>query len=238
MAPAIAFGVACTLVLGCGLIKKKKPPTDDDEPLANAPTVQAGGTGAKNEKDVLRYKNEVPLFDEPAVIAKDGVRARTFPGTGADVSAVPRGTTVLKKAKLFSTGVLVLFDDPASGNGTKLLGWITPDSLVGGPAIPVAPILTGPKPVTTATATARDAGLAAVDAGKPVAVVDAGGGGGAVPAAPAALLQVLPNRGTCPAGFTLVGVFCRRPCTADGNCPANSFCTLGSGARKTCAATR
>ena len=233
--PALALVLSLSSVAGCGLVKKKKPVVDD-EPLPSAPTVAVGGTGAKNEKDVLRYANETPAFDEVAVIGKDGVKAKTFPATGADVASLPRGTTVVKKAKFFSTGVLVLFDDPATANGTKLLGWIAPEALVAGPVATAtaAPALTAPKvPIPVG---AKDAGLgvdagASLDAGK--AVVDAGGG-----SAPPALLQVNPSAGKCPAGFVLVGPFCRRPCTTDRECPVSSFCTLSIGSRKTCAATR
>lgn len=230
--PALALGLSLSLVAGCGLVKKKKPVVDD-EPPPSAPAVAVGATGAKNEKAVLRYANETPAFDEVAVIGKDGVKAKTFPATGADVASLPRGTTVVKKAKFFSTGVLVLFDDPATSNGTKLLGWIAPEALVAGP-VATAPVLTASK--LPAPVGAKDAGLgvdagASVDAGKPV--VDAGGG-----SAPPALLQVNPSAGTCPAGFALVGPFCRRPCTTDRECPVSSFCTLSVGSRKTCAATR
>ncbi|HSO32495.1 MAG TPA: hypothetical protein VLT33_08265 [Labilithrix sp.] len=230
--PAVALVLAFTFVAGCGFLKKKKP-VDDDESTTNAPVVQVGGTGAKNEKDVLRYANETPAFDEAAVIGKDGVKAKTFPATGADVASLPRGTVVVKKAKFFSTGILVLFDDPATANGTKLMGWIAPEALIAGPATTatatVAPIFTAPK--IAVDAGPKDAGLSAVDAGK--AVVDAGG-----VVAPTALLQVNPTAGKCPAGFALVGPFCRRPCNADRDCPANSFCTLSIGSRKTCASTR
>jgi hypothetical protein len=230
----VAVALSCTFVLGCVL--KKKRPVDDDDPVTNAPTVTVGGTGAKNEKDIVRYKNETPLGDEPAIIARDGVRAKTFPTTGADIATIPRGATVLKKAKFFNTGILVLFDDPATGNGTKLMGWIAPEALGAPTAVPTLttpPLFTPPK--VAVDAGPKDAG-ASVDAGKPVVVVDAGGGGGGT--APAALLQVLPTAGKCPAGFTLIQPFCRRPCSADRDCPVNSFCTQSAGPRKTCSATR
>lgn len=229
----LSLVLSATLVLGCSLLKKKRPAADEDESVTNAPTVSVGGTGAKNEKDILRYANETKIFDEPAIIGRDGVKAKTFPSTGADIATIPKGSTVIKKAKFFSTSILVTFDDPTTNDGTKLMGWIVPEAL-------------GPPPVATATATAapvftgakvapKDAGLP-VDAGKPAAI-DAGGGGGA--AAPTALLQVVPAPGNrCPAGFALFPPFCRRPCNADKDCPPNAICTQGSFSRKTCAATR
>jgi hypothetical protein len=239
MRPAVLLGVTLsfTFVLGCGLIKKKQPAPEDDESVTNAPTVKVGGTGAKNEKDVLRYANETAIADEPGVIGKDGgVKAKTFPASGADVATIPKGAVVVKKAKFFSTGVLVLFDDPATGDGTKLMGWISPEALGTAAITPSAstatasPTFTAPK-VTVDAGAPKDAGTAA-DAGKAV-VADAGGG-----TAPTALLQVNPVAGKCPAGFVLIAPFCRRPCTADRDCPASSFCTQGAGSRKTCSATK
>ena len=237
--PAVALALSFTFVLGCGLLKKKKPAADDDdESVTNAPTVTVGGTGAKNEKDVLRYKNETALADEPGIIGKDGVKAKTFPATGADVATLSKGATVVKKATFFSTGVLVLFDDPAAP-GTKLMGWIAPEALSAPTAATATatatPVFTAPKPVAL-DAGLKDAGTgldagAGLDAGK--AVVDAGG-----TTAPTVLLQTNPIAGKCPAGFALIPPFCRRPCNADRDCPANSFCTQSAGPKKTCSATR
>ena len=230
--PAIALVLSFSFVAGCGFLKKKKP-VDDDESITNAPTVTVGGSGAKNEKDVLRYANETLIADEPAVIGKDGVKAKTFPATGADVATIAKGATVVKKAKFFSTGVLVTFDDPATADGTKLMGWIAPEAL-GAPAVATATatatqVFTAPK--VAVDAGPKDAGAVA-DAGK--AVVDAGGGS----TGPTALLQTNPIAGKCPAGFALIPPFCRRPCNADRDCPANSFCTQSAGPKKTCSATK
>src|SRR5512143_3848540 len=101
MKRAIAFGVALTLVTGCGLLKKKAAGDDLD-----AATVVVTGTGAKNEKDVLRYASEDKVADEAASIAKDGVTPRTYPGLGVVVATLPKGYAVTKIAKYFSTGVL------------------------------------------------------------------------------------------------------------------------------------
>ena len=234
---SVAIVLSLSIVVGCSLLKKKKA-LDDDESTANAPTVTVGGSGAKNEKDVLRYANETLIADEPAVIGKDGVKAKTFPATGADVATLAKGSTVVKKAKFFSTGVLVLFDDPATADGTKLMGWIAPEAL-GAPAVATATatatqVFTAPR--VAVDAGPKDAGAVAdagtiADAGRPA--VDAGGGTG-----PTALLQTNPIAGKCPAGFSLIPPFCRRPCNADRDCPANSFCTQGAGSKKTCSSTR
>jgi len=235
-APAIALVLSFSFVLGCGFLKKKKP-VEDDESTTNAPTVTVGGSGAKNEKDVLRYANETLIADEPAVIGKDGVKAKTFPATGADVATLSKGATVVKKAKFFSTGILVIFDDPATADGTKLMGWIAPEALGAPTAATATPtatatqVFTAPKPTAAVDAGAKDAGVVA-DAGKPA--VDAGGGS----TGPTALLQTNPLAGKCPAGFALIPPFCRRPCNADRDCPANSFCTQSAGPKKTCSATK
>ena len=234
--PAVVALGLLTVVAGCGLLKKKKTP-EADESVSNAPTVTVAGSGAKNERDVLRYANETPLADEPGVIAKDGVKARTFPATGAEVATLPKGAIVIKKARFFSTGVLVLFDDPSTADGTKLLGWIAPEGLTAtGAATATATATASPTQVFTAPKVALDAGPkdagSTADAGK--AGVDAGGAN----VAPTALLQVNPIAGKCPAGFALIPPFCRRPCNADRDCPASSFCTQSAGPKKTCSSTR
>lgn len=226
-----SFQVVVTVALsvavlgGCDLLKKKKNAGSfEDDPVSNAPTVTVGGTGAKNEKDVLRYANETVVADELGVIGKDGTKTKTFPGTGADISTLNKGVVVTKKAKFFSTGILVVYDDPATADGTKLMGWIPPEAIA-------APSATTTQAFTAKPVAPKDAGAGVADAGT---AVDAGGA-----ARPTALLQVIPSTGgKCPAGFALFGPFCRRPCNADGDCPANSFCTQGSNAKKTCSATK
>jgi hypothetical protein len=238
--PLFALLLASTFVIGCGLLKKKKD-AEDEPPVANAPTVTVTGTGAKNEKDVLRYAAETKVASEPATIGKDGVKAKTFPSSGADVATLSKGTTVVKLAKFFSTGVLVVFDDPTTGDGTKLMGWIAPEALaVPAAGVTAAPVLTAPK--VAVDAGPKDAGLAAVDAG--------GGGGSAIadagraaaadagPVQSSGTITALPGpTKACPAGMILVGPLCRRPCSADGDCPKGAFCTSSSG-KKTCSATR
>lgn len=237
--PALGLVLSCTLIFGCSLLKKKKDAgAEEDPPVANAPTVTVTGSGAKNEKDVLRYASETKIAYERATVGKDGVKAKTFPSSGADVAPLSKGTTVVKIAKYFSTGVLVLFDDPTTADGTKLMGWIAPEALAAPTAAPTAaPVFTAPKvvvdaglKVATADAGVVDAGGAA-DAGKATAV-DAGGSPTST-----ALLQVQPTTGKCPAGFVLVAPFCRRPCIVDSNCPAGTFCTTSAG-KKTCSATK
>ena len=226
LAVACLWSLVALTLSGCFL--KKKKPVDDDEPSATStPTVTVGGTGAKNEKDVLRYANETPVSDIAAVIGKDGTKAKTFPASGGDVATLNKGAVVVQKAKFFSTGILVLFDDPTTNDGTKLLGWIAPSALD----------VTAPKPTVTSTAVpvikpvAVDAGVKPVDAG--VAVV--------VPL-PAGALVAQPNAQTklCPAGMTLFTNqnLCRRPCVTDAQCPSGTFCTNGAGPKKSCAATR
>lgn len=237
--PALGLLLSCTLIFGCSLLKKKNKDAgaEEDPPVANAPTITVTGSGAKNEKDVLRYASETKIADEPATIGRDGTKAKTFPASGADVATLSKGTTVVKIAKYFSTGVLVTFDDPTTGDGTKLMGWIAPEALAA-PAVAqtAAPVFTA-----TAAKTVVDAGVKTADAG----VVDAGGAADAGKAGvadagaagPAPLLQVLPTAGKCPAGFVLVTPFCRRPCAADGDCPKGTFCTSSAG-KKTCSATK
>jgi hypothetical protein len=231
--PAVALVLACTFVVGCGLLKKKKDAGTDDQPPANAPTVTVTGTGAKNEKDVLRYASETKIAEEPATIGKDGVKVRTFPASGAEVATLSKGTTVVKLAKFFSTGVLVLFDDPTTGDGTKLMGWIPPEAVAAPAATTTAaPVFTAPKVVVDAgpkdAGGVGDAGAAA-DAGK--AAADAGS---ATPAI--GTITALPTNGKCPTGMTLVGPLCRRPCTTDADCKG-AFCTSSAG-KKTCSATK
>ena len=229
----VSVALIVAILGGCDLLKKKRNAGSfEDDPVSNAPTVTVGGTGAKNEKDVLRYANETAVADELGVIGKDGTKTKTFPGTGADISTLNKGVVVTKKAKFFSTGILVVYDDPATADGTKLMGWIPPEAIA---APSATPIPTATQAFTTKPAAPKDAGAGVADAA--AAAVDAGGA-----ARPTALLQVIPSTGgKCPAGFALFGPFCRRPCNADGDCPANSFCTQtsnASNAKKTCSATK
>jgi hypothetical protein len=224
---ALAVVLASSLVVGCSVLRKKRDAGTEDPPVTNAPTVSASGTGAKNEKDVLRYANETKLASEPGIIGKDVAKVKTFPGSGADVATLTKGTAVTQLAKYFSTGVLVLFDDPRAVDGSKLLGWVAPEAL--------APPVTA-HPGVPATATAR---VVALDAGGP-ASTDAGAAkpDAAAPGAPTPLLQVLPTAGKCPPGYAVFGPFCRRPCSADGDCPKGTFCTVGTGGKRSCSATR
>ncbi|MEA2753154.1 MAG: hypothetical protein QOI41_7297 [Myxococcales bacterium] len=236
LAPALVLVMSCTFVLGCKFLKKKGADGGADE---DAATVTVTGTGAKNEKDVLRYASETKVADEPGVIGKDVTKARTFPASGAEVATLSKGTQVIQLAKFFSTGVLVIFTDPAASDGSKLMGWITPESLAAAPAATTTntatPVFTAAKPVD---AGAKDSGVTdagadaggAADAGK---AADAGAttGGAAITAPPGA-------GGTCPGGFVLVQppALCRKICASDLDCPKGSGAVCKSLAgKKVCA---
>jgi hypothetical protein len=214
--PAIALVLCCTVVVGCKFLKKKGAAGGDDE---DAATVTVTGTGAKNEKDVLRYASEIKVADEPGIVGKDVTKARTFPASGAEVATLSKGTPVIQLAKFFSTGVLVIFTDPATADGSKLMGWIPPESLAAPGAVAsaptTAPVFTAAKPVD---AGAKDSGAVdgGADAGK---AADAGAttGGAPITAAPG-------PGGTCPGGFVLTQLpaLCRKACASDLDCPKGS----------------
>ena len=217
LVPALALVVSCSLVVGCKFLKKKGADAGDDE---NAATVTVTGTGAKNEKDVLRYASEIKVADEPGIIGKDVTKARTFPASGAEVATLSKGTQVIQIAKFFSTGVLVIFTDPATVDGSKLMGWIPPESLAAAGAVAstttAAPVVTAAKPVNTA---AKDSGVVDVaDAGK--AAADAGlAATGAV-----GIAQPPGPGGSCPPGFglTQLPALCRKLCASDLDCGKGS----------------
>jgi hypothetical protein len=231
----LASVLLASALVGCSLLKKK---TGDDDGL-DAATVAVGGTGAKNEKDVLRYADEEAL-DEVAVIGKDGAKARNFPGNGPEVASLPKGTVVKKMAKRFSTGVLVMFDDPVAADGSKLMGWVVPNAF--DTAAP-KPVWTPPK-ITDAGAKVdagggADAGGATADAGgggkadaggNATADAGGGGGGGGGLAAPAfGRASVPPVGGKCPDGWAVTPSpgdgMCRKVCKADAECIAQSRVT-------------
>ena len=227
--------VMATVLLGCPLLKKKGADAgagEDDVDMsvvADAATVTVTGSGAKNEKDVLRYAKEEAIADEAASIAKDGVKVRTFPGNGAEVATLSKGTAVTKVAKYFSSGVLIVWDDIAGG---KLMGWVPPTSLVAPTTAAATGTATG---TATATATAVfrpsdagarvtvvDAGAKPADAGAaPVAVADAGAAAGPKPTQ----ITYPPDAtGRCPAQFVKSGPMCKRRCSIDPECPRGTFC--------------
>ena len=223
LAPAMALLLACAVVSGCKFLKKNAAGGADED----AATVTVTGTGAKNEKDVLRYASEVKLADEPGIIGKDVTKARTFPASGAEVATLSKGTQVIQLAKFFSTGVLVIFTDPAAADGSKLMGWITPESLTAAPAAAtntVAPVFTAAKPVD---AGAKDSGViadagAATDAG---AGVDAGKAADAGASTGGTAITAPPGPGnSCPGGFvfTPAPALCRKLCASDLDCPKGS----------------
>ncbi len=249
----LAAVVIASSFVGCPLLKKKSADAggDDDDPsaeLADATTVTAQGIGAKNEANVLRYANETALPNEPAVIGDSGAKARNFPGNGPEVAFLPKGTAVVKIARYFSTGVLILFDDP-SGDGSKLLGWVTPKAFDTAAPTPT-PTPTVPTPTTTTTTkvvpivkldagsstTVKDAGAPTIqDAGSSAAVKDAGAkpvvvdagsssSSSSLPQPAKGVLAVAPVDGKCPDGWAVAEGMCRRKCTADTDCPRNTKC--------------
>lgn len=251
--------LAASALVGCPFGKKKTPPPEEDPSniaaaLADAATTMVSGTGAKNEKSVLRYAQEEPLNGETGVIGKDGTKARNFPGNGPEVAMLNKGTAVVKISKYFSTGVLIEFADPA-GEG-NLLGWV-PVSAFADPTVAATtkpPVV--PPAATAPVVTQKDAGggaspTAARDAGGgggPSAIVgtDAGGGGGGGgggaggggggtatadddPWSPQNLkykIATPPKDGKCPAGFANILGSCRRLCVNDTSCSAvrGTFC--------------
>jgi hypothetical protein len=220
----IACGLCALLVstsiLGCPLGKKKQDAGDDPDlsSLLDAATVSVSGTGAKNEGQVLRYATEQKL-DEPGVITVDGVVVRNFPGNGPMIATVNKGTPVQKLAQYFSSGILIQFDEP--GTGDKLIGWVPLSAFVAPPG----------QPIPTATATLKP--IVRIDAGSTPTFVDAGSTGpkdaGGVPDAagsvkPKGGLAVAPINGKCDSGYALLNNMCRMTCTADTQCPRGTFC--------------
>lgn len=236
-------------LLGCSsLLKKKQADAGDDDPsasIADAATVEAAGLGAKNEANVLRYARETPIANEPAVIGGEGAHARNFPGNGPEVAFLAKGTTVAKIAQYFSTGTLVMFDDP-TGDGSKLIGWVPPSSFdVAAPAptkiivpptpVPVRPSDAGVVTKDAGAAVVVDAGAAAVvikDAGA-AAAVDAGVKSAGLPQPAKGVLAVPAVAGKCPDNWALTEGMCRRRCVADTECPRGTKCAT-KGASKVC----
>jgi hypothetical protein len=239
----LASVLFASALVGCPLLKKKQSDSD----LLDAATVNVSGTGAKNEKDVLRYAQE-EVLDEVAVIGKDGTKARNFPGNGPEIATLSKGTVVKKMAKYFSTGVLVMFDDPIAGDGSKLMGWVPINAF---DAAAPKPVWTPPK-ITDAGAK-TDAGGASTDAGGSTTTdggggaktdagggggADAGGGGGAIPQPERGKVSVAPVGGKCPDGWakTSTDGQCRKTCKTDTECQNQSRVTKckADGAQKLC----
>jgi hypothetical protein len=229
--------VLASSFVGCPLLKKKAAPDGGDEDptaaLTDAATVPAASLGAKNEANVLRYANETPLPNEPAVIGENGAKARTFPGNGPEVAFLAKGTSVAKIAQYFSTATLVMFDDP-SGDGSKLIGWVSPKAFDTAAPAPTKIVVVPPRIDAGTSVVAKDAGspVASKDAG--AVPVDAGGGGGGaatLPTPPKGALAVPPVNGKCPDGWTVAENMCRRKCAADSECPRNTKCASKQGVK-------
>jgi hypothetical protein len=215
--------------IGCPLLKKKAA---EDDATVDAATVAVEGTGAKNEATVLRYANETLIANEPAVIGKDGATARNFPGNGPVVATLAKGTPVAKISTYFSTGVLIMFDDP-SGDGSKLIGWVTPKVFDTAAPAPTRTVVVPPRVVVDAGAktTVADAGsTGAKDAGGAAPTPDAGGGKApTIPPPPKGAVAVPPIDGKCYEGWTVTEGMCRRKCAADKDCPRTTKCLSKQG---------
>lgn len=222
-----------SILFGCSLLKKKVGDDAGSDPGGeDAATVIVTGTGAVNEKNVLRYKNEEKIADEPAVIAKDGTHVRTFANGGEIVATIGKGTNVVKIAKYFASGVLITYNDPTGGG--KMIGWVAPSAFEAGEAPPADTGGTAPKPMIVAPKP-LDGGVAKADAGATVA--DAGVASADAGAPSRATLLMPPVAGKCLSGFALLDGFCRRPCNTDPDCPRTTFCVTRSG-KKYCSATK
>lgn len=221
--------------VGCPLLKKKPAEGEEDaSATATAPpdaaTVTVSGTGAKNEANVLRYATETPLANEPAVIGKDNTPARNFPGNGPIVANLAKGVPVAKIAQYFSTGVLVMFDDPA-GDGSKLLGWVTPNAFDVAAPPPAKPVIVPPRDAGGPVVVVKDAGTAPVaDAGTKPATPDAGS---STVVFPKGLVSYPPIEGKCGEGYALTQSMCRKKCTADTECGRGLKC-VNKGGTKVC----
>jgi hypothetical protein len=242
---ALATMVFASSFVGCPLLKKKKPPTDEEESVpTTATTVSATGVGAKNESTVLRYANETPLANVPAIVADPGYAARNFPGNGPQVAFLAAGTPVAKISQYFSTGVLVMFDDPR-GDGTKLIGWVSPKAFNEAAPAPTKTVYVPPRvdagtaPTPTPTPAVKDAGTTTVDAGSTTkdagaSTTDAGGGGSSIPQPRKGTVSVAPVGGKCPDNWVITEGMCRVRCNATSDCEAaslrNTKCNEKSGA--------
>ncbi len=231
MAAVLVTAVVFSSFIGCPLLKKKA--TDDEGPPPDAATVSVTGIGAKNEASVLRYADETALANEPAVIAKDGAVARNFPGNGPQVAFLPKNTPVAKIARRFSTAVLVMFDDPSTNDGTKLIGWVTPSVFDAAAPLPAKTVVVPPpKKDAGAPSSPADAG----GGGGKVAVVDAGGGGGTnpIPQPNKGVQAVAPINGKCPDNWVIAEGMCRKKCTADKDCDRSTIKCVSKGGQKVC----
>ncbi len=237
---ALLIGTALS-ILGCPLRSRRDPSDDPGPPPQNAPTVTVTGTGAKNEANVLRYANEKKLLDEAAVVSKPDTKVREFPQTGKEIVTLGPGTPVTKIAQYFSTGVLVIFTDPQTGDGSRLMGWVDPAHLsAGAPTTPPVTPLTNTAPHIPPKPLTADGGGAVVvkDAGgvAPPAIADAGNAP-VVPPSNVRLVAPIDPGNKCPAGLIVMGPLCRKACASQAQCPTGTFCTAVAGGRA-CTATK
>lgn len=216
-------GVLTVALFGCPLKRGS-----GDDPV-DAGTITVSGTGAKNEAQITRYPNETSLGGAPALIAKDGTIARTFPGAGSQVAVLAKNTPCGKIGQYGNAGTLIMWLDPADGQNT--MGWVPNASFQSGPI---------PSTVKTVVVPAKDASApAVVDAGGGGAVADAGNNnvsakvdaGATGPDFGPCQNFCASINGQCPPGKKLDGKgSCRIPClaaTAAAVCPRNWKCTSG-----------
>lgn len=114
--------------------------TTDDDSGAAAADAAADAAPAANEKDIKRFPDEEAVT-EAVSVQWPTVDAKTEPGTGKVVTALPKGTAANLVARNGKT-VLATFNDPK--DATKLLmGWIPEDAFTPGTSPPPVVVMTG-----------------------------------------------------------------------------------------------
>ena len=113
-----------------GSSRRRRGAGDDDEPPVRTRRRSPSPARARRTRRTsfaTRPRRRSPMSRRPS--------ARTASRRGRSRRAAPtsrrsrRARAVVKIAKFFSTGVLVIFDDPAHRDGSKLMGWIPAEAL-------------------------------------------------------------------------------------------------------------